>query len=94
MKKVSKENETNLTVLSARMEAGFKTLNTGLKTLHEGQEQIKEDITTLKQKMGNVENKLEDISDTLNGVERAVDKDAVTTIGHERRITRLEKSHA
>jgi len=36
---------------------------------------------------------VEDMKDTLTGVARAVDKDTLTIINHERRIRHLEKAH-
>jgi hypothetical protein len=36
------------------------------------------------------EKRLDDIEQVLRGISRAVDKDAVKVIDHERRITRLE----
>ena len=37
---------------------------------------------------------LEDMKNTLEGVARAVDKDALTVLNHERRIRHLEKTSA
>ncbi|MDO8624395.1 MAG: hypothetical protein Q7R54_03510 [bacterium] len=76
----------------------FERMERGFSVLHEGQEQIKEQLSEraggLERRMSSVEDKLEDISDTLDGVARAVDKDAITALDHERRIRRLEKTHA
>lgn len=65
-----------------------------LAVLHEGQGQIQEGTRDLKGRMGRVEEKLEDAREILDGVARAVDKDAVTVLDHERRIRRLEKTRS
>jgi len=51
-------------------------------------------MTAVEKRLGAVGNTLEDMRETLKGVERAVDKDAVTIISHGRRIAHLEKTCA
>ena len=48
-------------------------------------------VTALEKRTGTVEKTVEDVRVTLDGVARAIDKDAVTSIDHEVRITHLEK---
>jgi chromosome condensin MukBEF ATPase and DNA-binding subunit MukB len=42
-------------------------------------------------RVGEMEDKIDEMKDTLDGVDRAVDHDAVLVIQHEQRISRLEK---
>ncbi len=48
--------------------------------------------TAVERRVGSVEETLEDMKITLNGVARAVDKDTLTIMNHERRIRHLEKA--
>lgn len=48
----------------------------------------KSDLTKLSEKIDKVENKL---LQEIRAIGKAVDKDAVTIIDHEKRITRVEK---
>lgn len=49
-------------------------------------------VTALEKRTSAVEETIEEVKVTLNGVARAVDKDAVTVLDHERRISRIEKT--
>lgn len=49
-----------------------------------------ENLHTLNQRVDNLEVQVADIKETTEAIERAVDKDAVTLIAHERRISKLE----
>ena len=51
-------------------------------------------MTAVEKRVGSLEETVEDMKDTLTGVARAVDKDTLTIMNHERRIRHLEKAHA
>jgi uncharacterized protein YoxC len=47
-------------------------------------------VTAVEKRTGAIESAVEDMKDILDGVAMAIDKDAITVINHEVRITRLE----
>lgn len=56
----------------------------------EGFEQLRGDTTDLKRDVKDIKRNIADIKDDLEAHGKAIDKDAVTLINHERRITKLE----
>ena len=51
-------------------------------------------VTALEKRTGSLEVSVEDMKETLGGIARAVDKDAVAILDHERRIRHFEKAGA
>ncbi|MEI7720158.1 MAG: hypothetical protein WCI89_03040 [bacterium] len=53
---------------------------------------VKEEIQDIKDGQVMQDKRLDDIDVVLRGVLRAVDKDSVRVVNHERRITKLERA--
>lgn len=61
-----------------------------LHTVTDRLDTVDERLTDLGRRVGNLEVDVADIKETTEAIERAIDKDAVTLIAHERRISKLE----
>ncbi|HVX90372.1 MAG TPA: hypothetical protein VHC20_01920 [Candidatus Paceibacterota bacterium] len=91
----SLENLTEMVVdLTGAVQEGFTRVEKSIEVLHEGQENLKERVGVLEGTVGKLVVKVDEMSDALDGLARAVDKDAVTLVNHEGRIARLEKAAA
>lgn len=53
---------------------------------------LREDVKEIRETQKADGEVLDEIRDELSAVSKAVDKDAVTTLDHERRISRLERA--
>lgn len=62
------------------------------RSLRAGIDNLTERENDTNRRVINLEHRTEDIRDTLDSMESAVDKDSTSILGHEQRITRLEKS--
>lgn len=108
MKKVkSKIGETTLNDVLEAVQVGFTKVENrldgvenrldGVENKLDGVEnrlgEVEYRMTALEKRTGSLENTVEDMKDTLNGVARAVDKDSLVIMNHERRIRHLEKSN-
>ena len=80
--------------LTEAVQAGFAKVDSKFDNTGVQFDEVKYRITALEKRTGSLENSVEDMKDTLNGVARAVDKDALVIMNHERRIRHLEKSNA
>lgn len=97
--KNSKEYEPTLSDILESVQTGFQKVDERFEKVDEqfakidGQfEELGYRVTALEKRTGAIEITLEDMRETLNGVARAVDKDALTIIDHKRRIVHLEKA--
>jgi hypothetical protein len=70
----------------------MRNVMSAIGTLQKGVEGLKDEVRILGTRVGGLEVKFEEFGEELSAVARAVDRDAVTLIDHERRITRLEKT--
>lgn len=94
MKKVKKSNKYEPTISDVLgvVQTGFAKVDDKLGSMDVQFDEVKYRITALEKRTGSLEDSVEDMKDTLNGVARAVDKDALVIMNHERRIRHLEKS--
>jgi len=92
-KTAGKSNEFEPTLLDV-----LEAVQSGFQKMEEKMEEKFDDlgyrVTAVEKRVGAVETTLEEMRGTLKGVERAVDKDALTVVDHTRRIVRLEKVYA
>ena len=84
-KKEPKVSGTTLDDVLGAVQVGFTKVENRLG-------EVEYRMTALEKRTGSLEDTVEDMRDTLNGVARAVDKDALVIMNHERRIRHLEKS--
>jgi peptidoglycan hydrolase CwlO-like protein len=77
--------------LTEAVQTGFAKVDDKFDNVDMQFDEVKYRITALEKRTGSLENSVEDMKDTLNGVARAVDKDALVIMNHERRIRHLEK---
>ncbi len=83
--------EEKIDDIEKRMSTKAETRNLEKRTAYiESSMATKADLVHVATK-DNLENSKEEILVAIKPVERAVDKDAVTLLNHEKRITRLEK---
>lgn len=85
--------ETALAELAIAMQAGFARIEKGLTLINHRVDAIDIRLTDVERQLGKVEVALVDLQDEVAGLSRAIDKDAVTLINHEKRIKLLEKAH-
>lgn len=74
-----------------KMEKRFDGVDERLDKVETRLGEVEGRMTAVEKRTGNLETAIEDMSKTLEGVERAVDTDAVTIVDHGRRIVHLEK---
>ena len=89
--KNSKEYEPTLSDVLEAVQTGFTKVDERFEQVDVRFDKMDERFDKLEKRTGSIENTLEDMKETLGGIERAVDKDAVTVLDHERRIRHLEK---
>jgi chromosome segregation ATPase len=91
MENTKKSNEYEPTLLDV-----LEAVQTGFTKMEEKMEEKFDDlgyrVTAVEKRVGAVEVTLEGMKETLESIERAVDKDAVTVVNHEHRIEHLEKA--
>ena len=78
----------------AKVEDRFDDVEQGLDGVENRLGSVEYRMTALENRTGSLEDGVEDIKETLGGIARATDKDAVAIINHERRIRHLEKAQA
>lgn len=94
MKKMNKKNgyEATISDVLEAVQTGFAKVDDKFNNMDVQFDEVKYRITALEKRTGSLEDSVEDMKDTLNGVARAVDKDALVIMNHERRIRHLEKA--
>jgi hypothetical protein len=85
MQKGFQRMEERFVLLETRMEKGFALMN-------ERMDNFEIRLSVVEKKATAIEIILLDMQEELSGQGRAIDKDAVTLMGHEKRIVRLEKA--
>lgn len=75
-----------------RVESRLDKVENRLNRVEGGINDVGYRVTALEKRTGSLEIAVEDMNETLNGVARAVDKDAVAILDHERRIRHPEKA--
>ena len=80
--------------LTDAVQTGFAKVDDSLGMVENRLGEVEYRMTAVEKRVGSLEETVEDMKDTLNGVARAVDKDTLTIMNHERRIRHLEKAHA
>ena len=78
----------------AKVDDRFDKVESRLDRVEGGINDVGYRVMMLEKRTGSLEIAVEDMNETLNGVARAVDKDAVAILDHERRIRHLEKAGA
>ena len=76
------------------MEARFDGVENRLGGVEGRLGEVEQELRGVSRRVGSLEEKVEDMDETLSAVAKAVDKDAVTILDHERRIVKLEKVRA
>ncbi len=80
--------------LTEAVQTGFARVDDKFNKMNVQFDEVKYRITALEKRTGSLEGAVEDMKITLNGAARAVDKDSLTIMNHERRIRHLEKARA
>ena len=95
-KSIKKSNsyEPTLSDVLGAVQTGFAKNDNQHDEIKNGLNDLAYRVTELEKRTGSLEETVGDMKDTLNGVARAVDKDTLTIMNHERRIRHLEKTHA
>ncbi|MBI4088655.1 hypothetical protein HY415_01010 [Candidatus Kaiserbacteria bacterium] len=91
LKKSSNYEPTLSDVLGA-VQTGFAKVENRFDNVDGKINDLKYRVTAIEKRTGSIEETVEDMKDTLTGVARAVDKDTLTIMSHERRIRHLEKA--
>ena len=89
MEDMKKSGEFEPTILDV-----LEAVQSGFTKMEERFDDLGYRVTAVEKRTGAVETTLEEMKETLDGVARAVDKDAVTIIDHTRRIVHLEEISA
>ncbi|MBI2409821.1 hypothetical protein HYV30_02140 [Candidatus Kaiserbacteria bacterium] len=92
MKRAKKSDtyEPTLSDVLGAVQTGFEKIENKFEERFDGLEYR---MTAIEKRTGALEDAVEDMKETLDGVARAVDKDSVKILDHERRIRRLEKAN-
>lgn len=69
-----------------------EAVQTGFAKVEKRFDQVDERFNRLERRTGSLENSVEEMKETLDGVARAVDKDAVTVLNYGHRIRHLGKA--
>jgi hypothetical protein len=93
-KKKSFGYEPNLSDVLEAVQTGFTKVDGRLDRVEGRLGEVEYRMTALEKRTGSLEDTVEEMNETLQGVARAVDKDAVAILDHERRIRHLEKAAA
>lgn len=77
------ESHSEITNIRGEMRSGFAEVRSDI-------QELSGRMNAVERRLGSVEESLDEVKEILSGVAKAVDKDAETLIGHDRRITKLE----
>lgn len=91
LRSLEKRFDALIITLDKRFEAIDKRFDAMYEYMRVSFKQIHQDMVAIHGRVTDVEEKGIDTEDRLTGVEKAVDKDSLQLLDHEKRIRRIEK---
>ena len=79
--------------LTEAVQVGFAKNDTQHDEIRDSLNDLGYRVTAVEKRTGSLENAIDDMKETLEGVAKAVDKDSLAILDHERRVRHLEKTN-